>query len=406
MQNLIGISFWGKSMKNIAIVAICDFLSKPNGGEVFLLNNLLSEEIDAPVKYFLIGMTFDEKMQVGTWQKVQIANNVYDFFPIVKVLKDKEKTHIPFRLRCVQGLNKYWKQINTEIQIDEWYIHSAEIGIPFYKKKDIPIVYHVHGDPSQTMAISRFPLFRTKFWTKLYLRIIRKTIYCSRKIIWAAERSKNLYLQKQPKMKKIVESKSCVVHSSFDMKLRIDNELSLNLNSERKHLITVGRLSRVKHIDFLIDVLYRLLEKNEDVDLIVCGDGEEKDFLMQYAKKLGVEDKVIFLGAIDRPTLATALNQSELFLFASENEAMSLVILESLYMGTPVVSTDVGDIPYAVKEGYTGKLVDSYNIEAYVAAVIEMLNLGKAVYSNNCKTMAMNFTPKKMAENIARELLS
>ena len=85
---------------------------------------------------------------------------------------------------------------------------------------------------------------------------------------------------------------------------------------------------------------------------------------------------------------------------------MSLVILESLYMGTPVVSTDVGDIPYAVKEGYTGKLVDSYNIEAYVAAVIEMLNLGKAVYSNNCKTMAMNFTPKKMAENIARELLS
>lgn len=393
-------------MKNIAILAICDFLSKPNGGEVFLLNNLLSEHGDAQVKYFLVGMTFDKGVQVGTWQKVTIANNVYDFFPIVKILKEKEKTRIPFRLRCVQGIKKYWKKINSKFQIDEWYIHSAELGIPFYKKMDIPIVYHVHGDPSQTMAISRFPLFRTKFWTNLYLRVIRKTINRSRKIIWAAERSEKLYLQKQPKMQEIVESKSCVVHSSFDAKLKIDDKINLDLNPKRQHLITVGRLSRVKHIDFLFDVLKCLLAKNVNVDLIVCGDGEEKDFLKQYAKKIGIEDEVIFLGAIDRPTLATALDQSELFLFASENEAMSLVILESLYMGTPVVSTDVGDIPYAVKEGYTGKLVYSHDIEAYASAVIEMLSVGKAAYKSNCKQMAMNFTPKKMANKIARELLS
>ena len=129
----------------------------------------------------------------------------------------------------------------------------------------------------------------------------------------------------------------------------------------RQHLVTVGRISRVKRMDFLIDVTNELIKDGMNVDLIICGDGEEKKTLEEKAKKLGVEDSIVFLGLLNREQIATVLSHSDLFVFASENEAMSLVVLESLYMGVPVVSTNVGDIPYAVKDGTTGYIVDGYD---------------------------------------------
>ncbi len=390
--------------KNVAVVAICDYISQPNGGEVYLLNNLFSANNEGSINYYLIGMTFDKEAKVGKWQKKKIGDKVYDFFPIVKVTKDKEKTHIPFRLRCVHGLKKYYKKIMS-VGIDEWYIHSAELGKPLWKKKNCKLVYHVHGDPSQTMKISRFPIFRSSFWTKLYLSYIRKTIIKSRKIIWAAKRSEELYLKKDPTLKDIVCQKSCVVHSSFDTKLQV-SDIALPINYEKKHLITVGRLSLIKRIDFIIDVFGKIVQDGYDAELIICGDGEERETLQKQVASLNLQDYVKFIGVADRKTLATALDLSDVFLFASENEAMSLVVLESLYMGTPVVSTDVGDIPDAVKNGVNGYIINGYDIDKYKQAVELVLDNGKNAYKDECVKASLNYTPEKMAENINRELLT
>lgn len=384
--------------RNIAVVAICDFISQPNGGEVYLLNNLFSANNDETINYRLIGMTFDPKMKRGEWTKIKVGDNIYDFFPIVKVTKDKEKTHIPFRLRCVHGLKKYYKKI-VKAGVDEWYIHSAELGIPLRKKKNCSFVYHVHGDPSQTMRISRFPVFRTAFWTNRYLSVIRKTMHQSRKIVWAARRSKELYLKADPTLKDEVEAKSCVVHSSFDTKLKT-TDLQLPINYQKKHLITVGRLSRVKRIDFIVDVFQGIVNDGFDVELIICGDGEEMNSLQKQVASYELQDRVKFLGVANRTLLATVLDLSDVFLFASENEAMSLVVLESLFMGTPVVSTDVGDIPDAVIDERSGFIIQGYNEENYRKAVEHILSEGKEKYIDECKKIALEYTPEKMAQNI------
>ncbi len=390
-------------IKNVAVVAICDYVSQPNGGEVFLLNNLFSANNESRINYFLIGMTFDKDEQEGRWQKKLIGNKEYNFFPIVKVTKDKEKTHIPFRLRCVHGLRKYFKKI-AAVGIDEWYIHSAELGKPLWSKKDCKLVYHVHGDPSQTMKISRFPIFRSGLWTKIYLKYIRKTILKSRKIIWAAKRSEELYLKTDPTLKDVVLQKSCVVHSSFDTKLQVA-DIKLPLDYEKQHLITVGRLSLIKRIDFIVDVFDKIIKDGYNAELIICGNGEEREALEKQVSSLNLQNFVKFIGVADRKTLATALNLSDVFLFASGNEAMSLVVLESLYMGTPVVSTDVGDIPEAVKNGVNGYIIDGYDIETYKQAVEDILDKGKSFYKEKCIKSALNFTPEKMAENINKEFL-
>ena len=200
-------------------------------------------------------------------------------------------------------------------------------------------------------------------------------------------------------MKEIVNKKSITIHSSFDTKLVVDED-SIPILSNRKHLVTVGRISRVKRMDFLVDVAYKLIEEGFDIDILICGDGEEKDALEEKAKYLGISDRVVFLGLLNRVQIATVLKYSDVFVFASENEAMSLVVLESLYMGVPVVSTDVGDISYVIKDGETGYIVDGYDAKQYANKIKSIIKNCKICYEDCCKRMAMNFTPCKMAEQI------
>ncbi|RHV11318.1 glycosyltransferase family 1 protein [Clostridium sp. OM05-6BH] len=384
-------------MKRVLVYAVCDYFSLPNGGEVMLLNNFLSANKSEMIEYYLVGMSFNESDKVGKWSDKKIGNLVYKFLPVSQVLADKEKTHVPFRLRMVYGIRKYWKKIE-KINADYHYIHSAELAIPFWRK-NIRCVYHVHGDPCQTLRISRFPIFRIQLFTDCYWKIISRTIEKSNRVIWAADRSKELYLEQQPKMKEIVNKKSITIHSSFDTKLVVDED-SIPILSNRKHLVTVGRISRVKRMDFLVDVAYKLIEEGFDIDILICGDGEEKDALEEKAKYLGISDRVVFLGLLNRVQIATVLKYSDVFVFASENEAMSLVVLESLYMGVPVVSTDVGDISYVIKDGKTGYIVDGYDAKQYANKIKSIIKNGKIGYEDCCKRMAMNFTPCKMAEQI------
>ena len=161
-------------MKRVLIYAVCDYLSLPNGGEVMLLNNFLSANKSESIEYYLVGMSFNDFDKVGKWNDKKVGSKVYKFLPVSQVLADKEKTHMPFRLRMVYGIKKYWKEIE-KVNADFFYVHSAELAIPLWKKKT-KLVYHVHGDPCQTLRISRFPIFRTQIFTYCYWKVISKTM--------------------------------------------------------------------------------------------------------------------------------------------------------------------------------------------------------------------------------------
>ena len=73
------------------------------------------------------------------------------------------------------------------------------------------------------------------------------------------------------------------MHSSFDRKLTVDYD-SIPRLTNRRHLVTVSRLAKIKHVDFIIECLKELIVKGYNVDLIVCGDGEELEPLKKLAK--------------------------------------------------------------------------------------------------------------------------
>lgn len=383
-------------MLNVGIAAVCDFTSMPMGGELSLLNRLLSVDSRIwDIQYKLIGISFEDE-ELGVWSKKTIGGNAYEWLPIAS-----GNTRLPLRLAAYRGLNRYREAISSA-DIDIVYIHSPELYKPL-SRHGKECVYHVHGDPYYTVRMSRFPILRLAPFAFAYDRSIRNALEGSQKIIWAAERSMDEYVTKVPAAKKWISGKVEVIHSCFDPNyIEIRKELS-----DVPTCITVGRLAEIKHIDFLIDVFDRVSTYEPEALFYICGAGEDEQFLKSMAQRKKCGDRIIFTGRLDSCALADYLKRSDVFLFASESEAMSLVVLESLAAGVPVVSTDVGDIAKVVESGSTGHIIPNRSIDEFANATLDLIGKrGGGAIEHACRNAAARFTPDRMAKRIANALRS
>lgn len=100
----------------------------------------------------------------------------------------------------------------------------------------------------------------------------------------------------------------------------------------------VGRLSTEKNLFFLLDVFKSVLGKNQNARFVLAGDGEEKNKLLDYAKEIGVCDKVDFLGR--RGDIYDVLQAYDVFCMTSIYEGLSFVAIEAQAAGLPCVFSD------------------------------------------------------------------
>lgn len=116
----------------------------------------------------------------------------------------------------------------------------------------------------------------------------------------------------------------------------------LGVSPGRPLLVHVGRMAHEKNVDFLLRVVRRVREKVPDVLLVLAGEGPARGHLEELARRLVVGDHVRFVGYLSRDgRLQDCFAAGDLFLFASRTETQGLVLLESMALGTPVVSTAV-----------------------------------------------------------------
>jgi glycosyltransferase involved in cell wall biosynthesis len=108
--------------------------------------------------------------------------------------------------------------------------------------------------------------------------------------------------------------------------------------------------------------------------LTVAGSGPERLALEELACRLGVVDAVTFTGRLDNDGMAAVYGDADVMINPSLVDNMPISILEALASGVPVVSTDVGGIPYLVEHGKTALLVSPQDPEAMADAVLLLLN--------------------------------
>ncbi|MFH1862236.1 MAG: glycosyltransferase [bacterium] len=137
----------------------------------------------------------------------------------------------------------------------------------------------------------------------------------------------------------------------------IDGQLFKNVNfdgRDQNRIAFLGRLGSIKRVDLLIRALSLCDAK---ISLDIGGDGPQRSALQQLVRKLGLEDRVVFHGAIARKSVPAFLAKAALLGMVSRMEGWPLVIYESLACGTPVLATAVGGIPEALQDPRVGVLV-------------------------------------------------
>ena len=114
----------------------------------------------------------------------------------------------------------------------------------------------------------------------------------------------------------------------------------LGIAPDRPTLVYVGRVAHEKNIDFLFRVLRKIVARRPDVVMILAGEGPALPHCKAYVATLGLQEHVKFVGYLSRDSaLLDCYKAGDLFIFASKTETQGLVLLESMALGVPVVST-------------------------------------------------------------------
>ena len=155
-----------------------------------------------------------------------------------------------------------------------------------------------------------------------------------------------------------------------------------------------AHLADYKGIDVLLRA-FRVLLANEDIRLVLAGDGSLRGELEALAGTLGIRDRTVFLGTKTPSEVATLLRGCELLVLPSREESFGIVLIEAMASRKPVVASAVGGIREVIEHEISGILVEPENPEALAAAMRRVLtdgDLRKTIAANGYSRVVDRFS--------------
>ena len=138
------------------------------------------------------------------------------------------------------------------------------------------------------------------------------------------------------------------------------------------HLIVTRNLEPIYDIDTAIRAFAVVAAAHPDARLTVAGSGPSLPHLARLTADMGVADRVRFTGRLDNAVLPDLYRSATVLVNSSLVDNMPISLLEAMASGVPIVSTNVGGIPYLVEDGKTALLVPPGDPAAMAAAILRL----------------------------------
>ena len=266
------------------------------------------------------------------------------------VLKAKG-TFVFGRLQRLLAFKKYLKKHDISIVIDsrsrptffkEWLINKL-----IYKS--LNVVYWVHNFNTETYIPKVKTLARLIYKSDTNFITVSQAINDKIKHDYGFTNVKTFY-------------------NAFDKDF-LNYQSDLQLNLPEQYILYFGRLvNKSKNITLLLNAYSQSKLPKQNVKLVILGDGEDKTALQQQVTTLKLKDTVVFYDFSSAP--AEFIKNAKYTVLTSHYEGFPMVLLESLSMGTPVVSVDCQSGPSEIiVDKQNGLLVENYNTEALAIAL-------------------------------------
>ncbi len=169
-----------------------------------------------------------------------------------------------------------------------------------------------------------------------------------------------------------------------------DCQRSVMAKDDEKIITHISNFRKVKRIPDIINIFYKI-QKEIPAKLVMVGEGPEKEGAELLSEKLGISDRVIFLGNSNE--IDKILCFSDLFLLPSESESFGLAALEAMINRVPVISSNAGGIPEVNRHGVTGYLSEIGDVDDMVSNALKILGDDQVLetFKKNARTVAQEF---------------
>lgn len=287
------------------------------GIQTFVVENIRHMDHDKIKIDFLLlddGNKYSLEDTIAEYGKLYKLKDIWlrtplDYLTYKKALKNFFKTHNDYEIVHLHSSSKNW------------------LVLYYAKKYGINIrIAHSHNIGFQTK--SRLQLVLAKLFIPLLNFYATDFFACSK------DAGKWLFGNKNVK----------IIHNAVDIKkLKFDvakrKKTQKELGIEGKFVVGhLGRFTHQKNHKFLFDIFKSIYDRNENACLLLVGEGELKEDMAEYAKKLNIYDKVIFAG-YHRDT-ENYLSAMDIFVFPSKFEGLGLVLIEAQANGLPCFTSD------------------------------------------------------------------
>jgi glycosyltransferase involved in cell wall biosynthesis len=205
----------------------------------------------------------------------------------------------------------------------------------------IPLIYSERNDPNRT---------NQRKIDKVYKEIVE---HCAAKFVFQTTGAQKCYPKK-------VQDRSAVILNPLDT----TGFPTHDFTSEKKEIVTVGRLEPQKNQKILIDAFSKFAKDFPDYKLTIYGEGSLRPELEQFIQSKGLQDRVMLPGSKNR--IQEHIKDAALFVLSSDYEGIPNALIEAMAIGLPCVSTDCspGGARELINDGENGVIVDCGNSDA------------------------------------------
>ena len=280
-----------------------------------------------------------------------------DDFPyhVIRVLKIQvPNTDYQLAIPPLDGkLNKILK----DIKLDIVHIHSpfsmGELGVTYAKKYKVPLFATLHSQYKQDFELR----LKLKPITDLMLKDIMRRLNKCDYTFTVNQSIKKVYQSYG------LKKESYIIPNATEMTYLMGSDVkpkvidTYRINSQVFNMLFVGRIDKIKNINFIIKALAEMKKMTQVFHLYVVGSGVDLKYFESKVRSLGLESFVTFTGAIyDRKMLAAMYETCDLFVFPSLYDTNSLVQLEAASQQTPTIFIKDAATAHHIQDGVNGFL--------------------------------------------------
>lgn len=252
-----------------------------------------------------------------------------------------------FIKRVVQSVIKTFKP-------DILHVYTATpdgvIGLLIRKEFSVPLVVTLIGSD-----INVWPLR-----SRLIYRLTQQVISKADKVIAVSnalkKRAREIVAPKNPIA--VIYNGCDPKKFAFDKTARFYLRKKWDIPLESVVFIFVGNVLKTKGVFELLEAFYLLMKKISDNYLIFIGDGKESKVLIRKAERIGINNRVVFVGRRPHEEIPHWLSMADVLVLPSYSEGLPNVIVEAMACQRAVIATRAGGVPETVIDGQSGILVE------------------------------------------------